>query len=133
MYKKYGNQRKLCPEIKTFFEYVVFLLSRYISWFGYWFLVVVQLWFRKQDLCCHINPTKKSTNRAKKKVVLFLGIGQVKNLLSPSWLHKSNVYDNIYFLFQENTQKQKNFHLQIYSDGFMFFSLWKIKDRALSF
>ena len=133
MYKKYGNQRKLCPEIKTFFEYVVFLLSRYISWFGYWFLVVVQLWFRKQDLCCHINPTKKSTNRAKKKVVLFLGIGQVKNLLSPSWLHKSNVYDNIYFLFQENTQKQKNFHLQIYSDTFMFFSLWKIKDRALSF
>ena len=133
MYKKYGNQRKLYPEIKTFFEYVVFLLSRYISWFGYWFLVVVQLWFRKQDLCCHINPTKKSTNRAKKKVVLFLGIGQVKNLLSPSWLHKSNVYDNIYFLFQENTQKQKNFHLQIYSDAFMFFSLWKIKDRALSF
>ena len=35
MYKKYGNQRKLCPEIKTFFEYVVLLLSRYISWFGY--------------------------------------------------------------------------------------------------
>ena len=85
-------------------------------------------------ICAVILTTqKKSTNRAKKKVVLFLEIGQVKNLLSPSWLHKSNVYDNIYFLFQENTQKQKNFHWQIYSDAFMFFSLRKIKDRALSF
>ena len=45
-----------------------------------------------------------------KKVVLFSEIGRVKIFLSPTCPHKSNVYENIYFLIQKNTPKQKNFH-----------------------
>ena len=45
-----------------------------------------------------------------KKVVLFPEIGRMKNFLSPTFPHKSNVYENIYFLFQKTHTKQKNFH-----------------------
>ena len=45
-----------------------------------------------------------------KKVVLFPEIGRMKKFLSPTHPHKSNVYVNIYFLFQKNTHKQKKFH-----------------------
>ena len=47
---------------------------------------------------------KTNLRQGQKKVALFPEIGRVKNFLS-------NVYENIYFLFQKNTQKQqKNFH-----------------------
>ena len=45
-----------------------------------------------------------------KKVVLFPEIGRVKFFLSPTRPLKSNVYDIMYFLFQKNMHKQKNFH-----------------------
>ena len=46
-----------------------------------------------------------------KKVVLFPEIGHVKIFLSPTRPHKSNVYENIYFLFQKNTHTNKtNLH-----------------------
>ena len=38
--------------------------------------------------------------KGQEKVVLFLRIGHVKILLSPTRPHKSNVYENTYFLFQ---------------------------------
>ena len=43
-----------------------------------------------------------------KKVVLFPEIGCVKIILSLIRPHMSNVYDNIFILFQKNTQT-KNF------------------------
>ena len=46
-----------------------------------------------------------------KKVVLFPEIGRVNFFLSPTRPHKSNVYENIYFLFQKNTHtNKKSFH-----------------------
>ena len=46
-----------------------------------------------------------------KKVVLFPEIGRVNFFLSPTRPHKSNVYENIYFLFpKKHTTKQKSFH-----------------------
>ena len=46
-----------------------------------------------------------------KKVVLFPKIGRVNFFLSPTRPHKSNVYENIYFLFQKNTHtNKKSFH-----------------------
>ena len=67
-----------------------------------------------------------------KKVLLCPEIGQVKKCLSPIRPHKSNMYENIYFLFQKNTQTKKfpqaNLFVQIYV-----FSLQKVKDRPLCF
>ena len=42
-------------------------------------------------------------------MVLFLEIGRVKMFLSPTLPHKSNVYENIYFLFKKNTHTNKKF------------------------
>ena len=42
-----------------------------------------------------------------KKVVLFPEIGQVNKILSPTLPHKSNVFENIYLVFQKNTQTNK--------------------------
>ena len=78
-------------------------------------------------------PKCDSNNIKKKKVVLFPEICRVKIFLSPTLPHMSNVYENIYFLFQKNTRKQKNFYQQIYSYKFTFFCLQIIKDRALCF
>ena len=46
-----------------------------------------------------------------KKVVLFPEIGRVNFFFSPTRPHKSNVYENIYFLLQKNTHtNKKSFH-----------------------
>ena len=48
-------------------------------------------------------------NLGRKKVVLFPKIGQVKIFLSPICSHKSNVYENIYILFEKtHTQTKKS-------------------------
>ena len=67
---------------------------------------------------------------AKKNLVLFPEIDRVDIFLSPTRPHKSNVYENIYFLFQKKTNKfpPVNLCVQIYV-----FFLQKIKDRALCF
>ena len=63
-----------------------------------------------------------------KKVVMIPEIGQEIFFLSTTRPHKSNVYENIYFLFQKNTHTQtKKFQLanlfeQIYFFSFSFFS-----------
>ena len=44
-----------------------------------------------------------------KKVVLFPEIDRVNFFLSPTCPHKPNVYENIYFLFQKNTHRNKKF------------------------
>ena len=46
-------------------------------------------------------------NVGPKKVVLFPKIGQVKNFLSPTCLRKSNVYENIYILFEKTHTQTK--------------------------
>ena len=52
----------------------------------------------------------KSPVKAKEKVVLFLEISHVKIFLSPTYPLKSNVYENIYFLFQKtHTHTHKTF------------------------
>ena len=72
--------------------------------------------------------------RPKKKVDLFREIGRVKFLLSPTRPHESNVYENIYFLFQKKTHTQTkklplaNLFVRIYV-----FSLQTITGRALCF
>ena len=66
-----------------------------------------------------------------KKVVLFPEIGRLKIFLSPTCPHMSNVNENIYFLIQKNTRKQKistSKCIQIYV-----FSFQTIKHRALCF
>ena len=68
-----------------------------------------------------------------KKVVLFPEIGQVKIFLSPTRPHKSNVYENIYFLFQENTHIKKISTSKFICTNLSFFSLQTIKDRGLCF
>ena len=55
------------------------------------------------------SPNNDEGKTKAKKVVLFLKIGLVKTFLSSTRWHKSNVYENIYFLFQKNTHKQKKF------------------------
>ena len=58
------------------------------------------------------NPTMLKvtlTLQAKKKVVLFPEIGRVKTFLSPTRPPKSNVYENIYFLFQKYIHTNKTF------------------------
>ena len=68
---------------ETFF---IFKICLYLFEFTWYFI-----WMRK------LRP---------KKVALFPEIGWVKKFLSPTQLHKSNVYENIYFLFQQNTHTQ---------------------------
>ena len=57
-----------------------------------------------------------------KRVVLFPEIGCVKILLSLTLPHMSNVYDNIFILFQKNTQTIKfpvaSLFVQIYVISF---------------
>ena len=77
-------------------------------------------------------PKCDSNNIKKKKVVLFPEICRVKIFLSPTLPHMSNVYENIYFLFQKNTRKQKNFPSKFIRTNY-FFSYQIIKDRALCF
>ena len=58
----------------------------------------------------HTNDEAKSKIiqlRQKKRVVLFPEICRVKNFLSPTCPHKSNVYENIHFLFQKKTHTNK--------------------------
>ena len=50
------------------------------------------------------NHIVKTVPLRPQKVAVFPKIGLV-NLF-----YKSNVYENIYFLFHKNTHKQKNFH-----------------------
>ena len=68
-----------------------------------------------------------------KKVVLSPEIGWMKIVLSPTRPRKSNVCENIYFLFQKNTHKLKYFHWRIYSYEFTFLPLQAKKDRVLCF
>ena len=42
-----------------------------------------------------------------KKVVLFPQVSRMNFFLSPTRPHKSNVYENIYFLFQKKTPTNK--------------------------
>ena len=44
--------------------------------------------------------------RPEKKLVLFPEIGPVKNFLSPTRPHKSNVYENTYFFVLKKTHTQ---------------------------
>ena len=75
-----------------------------------------------------MTPTKMSDEIRSKKVVLFPEIDWVKKILSPTRPHMSNVYKNIYFLFQKTHAKKKfplaNLFLRIYV-----FSLQAIKDK----
>ena len=63
-----------------------------------------------------------------KEVVLFL----VKKFLSPARPHKSNVYENIFFISIKPTQTKK-FPLANLLERIYVFSLQKIKDGALCF
>ena len=56
-------------------------------------------------------PKCDSNNIKKKKVVLFPEICRVKIFLSPNLPHMSNVYENIYFLFQKKHTQTKKFQL----------------------
>ena len=68
-----------------------------------------------------------------KKSNLFPEIGQVKSFLSPTRPHKSNVYENIYFLFQKPHPQTKRFPLANLFVRIYVFSLQTIKDRVLCF
>ena len=57
----------------------------------------------------------------------------MKVFLSPIRPHKSNVYENIYFLFKITHTQIKKILLANYSEEFTFFSREKIKDRVLCF
>ena len=63
--------------------------------------------------------------QAKKKVV--------KIFLLPTLPHKSNVYENIYFLFQKNTHTNNKFPAANLLVRIYVFSLQTIKDKALCF
>ena len=55
---------------------------------------------------------KTKINVRPKKLVLFPEIGQAEFFLSRHHPHKSNVYENMYFLFQKTTHIQtKKFRL----------------------
>ena len=76
----------------------------------------------------------KSPIKAKEKVVLFLEISHVKIFLSPTYPLKSNVYENIYFLFQKtHTHMHKTFTSKSIHTNASFFPSKKIKDRAFCF
>ena len=76
----------------------------------------------------------KSPVKAKEKVVLFLEISHVKIFLSPTYPLKSNVYKNIYFLFQKtHTHTHKTFTSKSIRTNASFFPSKKIKDRAFCF
>ena len=78
----------------------------------------------------------KSPVKAKEKVVLFLEISHVKIFLSPTYPLKSNVYENIYFLFQKthtHTHTHKTFTSKSIRTNVSFFPSKKIKDRAFCF
>ena len=78
--------------------------------------------------------TLKSPIKAKEKVVLFLEISHVKIFLSPTYPLKSNVYENIYFLFQKtHTHMHKTFTSKSIRTNASFFPSKKIKDRAFCF
>ena len=62
--------------------------------------------------------------RQKKRVVLFPEICRVKNFLSPTCPHKSNVYENIHFLFQKrHTQIKKVLLADLLVQIYVFFPL----------
>ena len=72
-------------------------------------------------------------HQAKKKVVLFPEIGWVKIVLSPTRPRKSDVYENIYFLFQKNIHtNKKNSTSEFVRTNLRIFLQTK-KDRALCF
>ena len=76
----------------------------------------------------------KSPVKAKEKVVLFLEISHVKIFLSPTYPLKSNVYQNIYFLFQKtHTHTHKTFTSKSIRTNASFFPSKKKKDRAFCF
>ena len=76
----------------------------------------------------------KSPVKAKEKVVLFLEISHVKIFLSPTYPLKSNVYENIYFLFQKtHTHTHKTFTSKSIRTNASFFPSKKKKDRAFCF
>ena len=66
---------------------------------------------------------------------MFPEIGRVKNFLSPTRPHKSNVYENIYLLFLKKMQTQaKKFPLENLFVRIYVFFLWNNKKgRALCF
>ena len=66
---------------------------------------------------------------------MFPEIGRVKNFLSPTHPHKSNVYENIYLLFLKKMQTQaKKFPLENLFVRIYVFFLWNNKKgRALCF
>ena len=72
----------------------------------------------------------KSPVKAKKKVVLFLEISHVKIFLSPTYPLKSNVYENIYFLFQKtHTHTHKTFTSKSIRTNASFFPSKKKKKK----
>ena len=76
----------------------------------------------------------KSPVKAKEKVVLFLEISHVKIFLSPTYPLKSNVYENIYFLFQKtHTHTHKTFTSKSIRTNASFFQSKKKRDRAFCF
>ena len=68
-----------------------------------------------------------------KKVILFPKIDRVKNFLSTTRPHKSNVYENIFFVSKTHTHKQTKFPLANLFVRIYVFSLQKIRDRGLCF
>ena len=70
-----------------------------------------------------------STYIKPKKVVLFPEIDRMKIFLSPTRPHKSNVYENIYFVFQKHTHTNKKIPIRKFiRTNLRFFSLQTKKD-----
>ena len=64
----------------------------------------------------------------KKKIAFFSEIGRVKIFLSPTHPHMSNVYENIYFLFQKKHTNKKISTSKFIRTNLRFFPFkqWKI-------
>ena len=92
------------------------------------FLILIRL-FEKQtiksnsEIWLQVSKPKLNTE-AKEKVVLFLEIGRVKKNLSPNRPQKSNVYENIYILFQKITHINKKTSTSKFIRICFFFITW---------
>ena len=84
------------------------------------------------NTCFTISKISKSINFGS-MIIRPKKIGLVKNFLSPTHPHKSNVYENIYFLFQKTCTQTKKFVLANLFVRIYVFSLHAIRDRALCF
>ena len=81
----------------------------------------------------HVNSHISSHFRPK-KVILFPKIDRVKNFLSTTRPHKSNVYENIFFVSKTHTHTQtKKISTSKFICKNLRFSLQKIREKDLCF